>query len=113
MLYIIFWNYLYTRTKEEHFLVIATISILKHYSLDDYSYDVNSKIFGKVRTFINRAKSAMFHLYFLLSSYQCQNSKCLLLVFCFAVINPCVYFVRRGLHISWYNFLSNPIVYVQ
>ena len=27
-----------------------------------------------------RAKSAIFHLYFLLSSYQCQNSKCLLLV---------------------------------
>jgi hypothetical protein len=55
----------------------------------------------------------MFHLYFLLSSYQCQHSKCLLLVFCFAVINSCVYFVRRGFHISWYNLLSNPIVYVQ
>ena len=27
-----------------------------------------------------RAKSAIFHLYFLLSSYQCQHSKCLLLV---------------------------------
>ena len=24
---------------------------------DDYSYDVNSKIFGKVRTFINQSKS--------------------------------------------------------
>ena len=35
MLYIIFWNVLYTWTKEEHFLVIATIStsILKLYSL--------------------------------------------------------------------------------
>jgi hypothetical protein len=54
-------------------------------------------------------------LYFLLSSYQCQNVKCLLLaiVFCFAVIISCVYFVRRGLHISWYNLLSKPIVYVQ
>jgi hypothetical protein len=29
---------------------------------------------------------------------------------CFAVINSCVYFVRRGLHISWYNLLSNPIL---
>ena len=27
--------------------------------------------------------------------------------------NSCVCFVRRGLHISWYNLLSNPIVYVQ
>jgi len=58
MLYITFWNVLYTRTREEHFLVIATI-------------------------------------------------------FCFAVINSFVYFVRRGLHISWYSLLSNPIVYVQ
>jgi hypothetical protein len=35
MLYIIFWNVIYTWTKEEHFLVIATIStsILKLYSL--------------------------------------------------------------------------------
>jgi hypothetical protein len=50
---------------------------------DDNSYDVNSKIFGKVRMNLKYfwAKSAMFHLYFLLSSYQCQNSKCLLLVF--------------------------------
>jgi hypothetical protein len=37
-------------------------------------------------------------LYLLLSSYQCQNLKCLLLaiVFCFAVIISCAYFVRRG-----------------
>ena len=54
-------------------------------------------------------------LYFLLSSYQSQNLKCLLLaiVFCFAVIISCAYFVRRGLHIRWYSLLSKPIVYVQ
>ena len=45
---------------------------------DDYSYDVNSNIFRKVRTVINQSKrfkaqSAIFLLYFLRSSYQCQH----------------------------------------
>jgi hypothetical protein len=51
-------------------------------------------------------------LYILLIFLSVSNFKCLLLVFCFAVIISFVYFVRRGLHISWYNLLSNPIVYV-
>jgi len=74
----------------KHFLVIATIStsILKLYSLGTMIIVMTStpKYLEKFELLsINLkyfwAKSAMFHLYFLLSSYQCQHSKCLLLVF--------------------------------
>jgi hypothetical protein len=46
---------------------------------DKYSYDVNSNIFHFFT----------FSLV-LLTFFQCQNFKCLLSVFCFAVINSCV-----------------------
>ena len=86
---------------------------------DDYSYSNSRTLEKSEHLYTNledfRAKSAIFfYLFFLLSSYQCQSFKCLLLVFFFAVIISCVYFVRRGLHISWYNLLCNTsIVYVQ
>jgi hypothetical protein len=44
------------------------------------------------------------------SSVKILNVYCL----CFVLLSLIhVYFVRRGLHISWYILLSNPIVYVQ
>jgi hypothetical protein len=65
---------------------------------------------------INQSKSQQFFICSLVLLTFFLSVSCfkyLLLVFCFVVINSCVYFVRRGLHISWYNLLSNPIVCVQ
>ena len=71
-------------TKDEHFLVIATIStsILKHYSLGTMIIVMKYlEMFELLKINLKdfMAKSAIFHLYFLLSSYRCQNSKYLLL----------------------------------
>jgi len=118
MLFVIFWHVHYTWTKEEH--VTISISILKHHSLGTVTIVMilTPKCWEKfehLQTNLNdfRAWSAIFHLNFLLSSYQCQN----LNVYCrwgfLFVIITYVYVVRRGLHISWYRLLFNPISYVQ
>ena len=101
------YSFVTTKNPSETRTKVIRIRILKFYSLGTTTIVMTStqNVWKSSNDF--RAKSAIFHLYFLFSSYQCQNVKCLLFVFCFTVINSCVYFVRRELHISWYNLLSN------
>jgi hypothetical protein len=117
MLFVMFWHVQYTWTKEEH--VTISISILKHYSLGTLTIVMilTPKCWEKLehlKTNLSdfRAWSAIFHLSVLLSSYQCQNLNVYCMWFCFVIIT-CVYFVRRGVHISQHRLLSNPIGYVQ
>ena len=103
MLYIIFWNVLHTWTKEEHFWVIATISIsiLKLCSLGTISI-VMTNFYKSIKKILG-LMSAIFHFFtfslVLLTFFQCQNFKCLLSVFWFAVINSQGR-IQRGAHLA-------------